>query len=119
MGNQTVTFDKIVVHGRGSVVIDFKVKDAAGTQVDISGWDIYFEVDGLTAAIREPLVPDPDDALGQRIVLERDQVEMLKTTPTRFAVVDERLALEEVFIVLWDGTILRTGYIGIPDEAEG
>lgn len=117
MSNQTVTASSITVHGRGSVVIDYKVKDASGTQIDISGWDIWFEVDGIP--IRERLVPDEMDPKGLLIVLEREQVEMLETTASRFAVVDESSAISDVFRVLWAGTILRNGYVGEPDEVDG
>lgn len=117
MPNMTVTSDKIVVHGRGSVVIDYKVTDTAGTQVDISALPLFFEVDGVP--IREPLVADPNDPLGRRIVLEREQVESLKTSLSRFAVIDESDAAQDVYIVLWDGMISRTAYIHDPDTAEG
>lgn len=117
MTNQTVTKDKITVHGRGSVIIDYMVKDALGTQIDISGWDIWFEVDGVP--IREPLVPNPSDPLGKLIVLERDQVEILKTKPCAFAVIDESQMTSDIYRVLWRGTIVRDGYVGEPDTIDG
>jgi hypothetical protein len=117
MSNQTVTKEKITVHGRGSVIIDYKVQDADGAQIDISGWDIWFEVDGIP--IREVLVPDTGDPLGQLIVLERDQVETLKTSPCKFAVIDESNRLADIFRVLWTGTINRDGYVGEPDTVAG
>jgi hypothetical protein len=116
MANQTVTKDKITVHGRGSVIIDYKVRDALGNQLDISGWDLWFEVDGLTEPIKEALVPDPSDPLGQRILLERKQVELLKLQPTKFALIDESASIGDVYRVLWNGTINRDGYLGPPDE---
>ncbi len=108
MANQTVTDKTITVHGRGSLIIDYKVKDSTGDQVDISAWDLYFEVDGIP--IREPLVSDPADPLGQRIVLERVQVAELATTPKKFVVVDETNSADDIYIVLWSGTIWRDGY---------
>lgn len=117
MSNQTVTADKITVHGRGSVIIDYKVKDADGIQIDISGWDIWFEVDGLTVPVKEKLQPDPSDPLGQRIVLEREQVSYLKVSPTKFALVDESSKAVGVYRVLWNGMINRDGYVGEPDES--
>lgn len=116
MANQTVTKDKITVHGRGSVIIDYKVKDGNGNQLDISGWDLWFEVDGLSEPIKESLVPDPSDPLGQRIQLEREQVELLKLQPTKFALIDESQSSIDVYRVLWNGTINRDGYLGPPDE---
>lgn len=116
MANQTVTKDKITVHGRGSVIIDYKVKDANGIQVDISQWNLWFEVDGLSAPIKEPLVFDPNDPLGQRIVLERKQVELIKLQPTKFALIDQSLENSDIYRVLWNGMINRDGYLGTPDE---
>ncbi len=116
MANQTVTNTSITVHGRGSLVVEYKVKNAAGVQVDISGWQLWFEVDGVP--IREALVADPNDALGKRIVLERAQVATLKTSDCKFSVIDETDAINDIYRVLWSGTIKREGYVGVPDTAE-
>lgn len=119
MTNQTVTTDSIIVHGRGSVIIDYKVKDADGNQLDISGWDLWFEVDGLTAPIKEALVADPSDPMGQRIVLERAQVEALRTQARPFALIDESNSASDIFRVLWSGNISRVGFVGDPDGVVG
>ncbi|MFI8667960.1 hypothetical protein ACIGGE_16155 [Qipengyuania sp. NPDC077410] len=116
MANQTITEETIAVHGRGSLVLPYKVQNANGEQVDISDWSIYFEVDGNPYPIREPLVPDPNDPLGQRIVLERQQVAMLTKSPSRFSVIDETNMGDDLPYVLWEGTIKRTGYVGEPDN---
>lgn len=116
MSNQTVTASAITVHGRGSVVIDYKVKNATGAQIDISGWDVWFEVDGIP--IRERLVADPADPKGLRIVLEREQVETLENSSRKFAVVDETNSASDIYRVLWAGTISRNGYVGDPDTVE-
>lgn len=115
MSNQTITADTITVHGRGSLVLPYKVKDASGTQINISSWVVFFEVDGLAEPIREQLVSDPNDALGLRIVLERAQIAMLSKTPMRFAVIDETNIAQDLPNVLWEGTINRSGYLGAPD----
>lgn len=117
MANQTVTDNSITVHGRGSLVLPFKVKDANDTQIDISTWTIYFEVDGVP--IREALVADPADALGKLIKLERAQIATLKTSDCKFIVVDETQSASDLFTVLWEGTIKRTGFVGTPDTSEG
>jgi hypothetical protein len=109
MANQIVTDTTITVHGRGSLVIEYKVKNAAGTQIDISGWTLFFEV--KDSNIREALVSDPNDALGKRIVLERTQVELLNASDSQFSVIDETNAGQDIYRVLWSGTIKRVGYV--------
>ena len=79
MSNQTVTANSITVHGRGSLILPFRLNNDQGSQTDISGWPLYFEIDGIP--IRERLQPDPGNPLGQVIVLERAQVEMLSKQP--------------------------------------
>ena len=116
MATTTVTDSTIVVHGRDSLVIHYKVKDNTGAQVDISAWTIYFEVDGIP--IRELLVSDSTDALGKKIVLERTQVALLSKTAKRFTVVDETDIASDLPHVLWEGTIARGGYVGAPDATD-
>ncbi len=116
MANQTVTSSTITVHGRGSLVLPFKVNDASNAQVDISGWTVYFEVDGVP--IREQLVADPDDALGLLLKLERTQIAQLSKTAKRFAFVDETNSVDDLFFVLWNGTIARTEYVGSADATD-
>jgi hypothetical protein len=86
MSNQTVTADEIIVHGRGSLSIPYKVMSGS-VQVDLSTYSLFFEVNG--ALIRVALEVDPNDALGKLIVLHRTDVEKLKTVPLSFALVDE------------------------------
>lgn len=117
MANHTVSETAITVHGRGSLILPFNVKDSEGAQIDISGWTVYFEVDGVP--IREQLATDPNDALGLRIVLERAQVETLPTAPVPFAVIDESQSGSDLYTVLWEGTIGRTGFKGAPDSEVG
>ena len=116
MSNQTITGTSITVHGRGSLVLPFAMKDAVGAPIDISEKVIYFEVDGIP--IREQLEADPNNALGQRLVLERTQIATLKKTPSKFSIVDETLSVDDLFVVLWTGTIARDGYVGAPDATE-
>lgn len=117
MANHTITSETITVHGRGSLVLPFKIRAQNGDQIDISAMPLYFEVDGVS--IREPLETDPDDALGLRIVLERTQIQLLGTTPLEFVVVDETDAANDIYEVLWAGTITRKGYKGNPDAVLG
>jgi hypothetical protein len=57
----------INIHGRSGLVIPFKMFTAApppqgaGTQIDISGSTMFFEVAGV---LRQQLTTDPGDALG-------------------------------------------------------
>jgi hypothetical protein len=111
MSNQTVTADEIIVHGRGSLSIPYKVMSGS-VQVDLSTYSLFFEVNG--AAIRVALEVDPNDALGKVIVLHRTDVEKLKTVPLSFAVVDETGIVGGLPRVLWDGKISRDGYIHSP-----
>jgi hypothetical protein len=108
----TITDNSITVHGRESLVLPFKV-----TGQDISTWTVYFEVDGIP--IREQFVADPNDATGLRLILERDQVELLKKSDCQFSVIDERDSANGIYIVLWTGTIKRIGYVGAPDSVDG
>ncbi len=116
MANQTVTDTEITVHGRGSLVLPYKVQDANKTQIDISTWKVFFEVDGVP--IREQLVADPSDPKGLLLKLERAQVETLKKTATRFAFVDETQIASDLPMVLWEGKISRSGYVGAPDTVD-
>lgn len=120
MGNQTVTADTITVHGRGSLVLPYKLqeKDGSGvvTQTDLSTRTLFFEVDGVP--IREQLAPDPNDPKGLLIVLENDQIVTLKKTPTRCIIRDETDIEAGRPVVLWEGKIGRTGYVGEPDGTE-
>lgn len=116
MANQTVTAESITVHGRGSLVLPFKVHNASGVQIDISGRVLRFEVDGVP--ITELLVADPSDSKGQLIKLERTQVQSLKQKPTRYAIVDETELQDDLPKVLWEGVISRTGYVGTPDNTD-
>jgi len=116
MANQTVTANSVVVHGRGSLVIDFVVHDALGAQIDISAWPLVFEVDGIP--ITTPLIPNPNDPKGQLIELTRTQVATLKKNSTRFALIDTSRADADMYRVLWEGTIARNGYVGDPDGVD-
>src|SRR3546814_5498749 len=91
MANSSITTDLITVHGRGSLVLPYKLKqrssDGTVVQIDLSTRTIYFEVDGVP--IRELLVGDPADPLGKLIVLENDQVVILKKSPTPYIIRDE------------------------------
>lgn len=116
MANQTVTADTITVHGRGSLEIDYDVKDETGAPINISDWVLFFEVDGVP--VREQLVPKEDDPYVQVIRLENAQVATLQKVPTRFVVRDETRIDADLPIVLWEGKISRTGYIGEPDAVD-
>jgi len=117
MANHTVTENSITVHGRGSLVLPFKMNDAQGNQINISTMPLFFEIDGIS--LREALVFDPADPLGRRIMLERAQVELLGSSPLNFAVIDETEAAQDIYNVIWTGTITATGYKGAPDGVAG
>jgi len=122
MANHTVTDNPdgtstIAVHGRGSLAIDYKEQDDDGNQIDISGQQLFFEVDG--PPIRIQLVADPSDPKGQLIKLTRTLVEKLKKTPSNWTVIDETDMEDDMPVVTWNGTISRTGYVGEPDTDGG
>ncbi|GGD64760.1 hypothetical protein GRI62_11780 [Erythrobacter arachoides] len=117
MANHTITASSITVHGRGSLILPFKLRLENGDQIDISARPIFFEVDGVP--IREQLLPDPADPLGLILTLERTQIITLGTAPCAFVFVDERRSQEDIYEVLWAGTINRSGYVGTPDEVAG
>ncbi|MCI1142144.1 hypothetical protein MOP88_07290 [Sphingomonas sp. WKB10] len=85
-------------------------------QIDLTGRTLFFEVDGVP--IREKMVADPNDAKGQMIVLENDQIVTLSKTPTRCLIRDETNIAQGLPVVMWDGTINRTGYINEPDSVD-
>lgn len=117
MANQTITDTTITVHGRGSLELPYKARDASTkAQIDVSNWIVFFEVDGVS--LREQLVKDPNDPLGLVLKLERAQVATLKRSATRFALIDETRIAEDLPRVLWEGKINVTGYVGAPDEQD-
>ena len=120
MANQTITGTQITVHGRGSLVLPYrpsaKGADKTTAQVDLRDRTLYFEVDGVP--IRELMVADPDDPKGQLIVLENDQIVTLSKSPTRCIIRDEtNIAIGRPY-VMWNGTICRDGYVGLPDSVD-
>lgn len=120
MANQTITGTTITVHGRGSLVLPYKLErktgDSTTEQVDLSTRTLYFEVDGVP--IREVMVANPSDPLGKMIVLENDQIVTLSKNPTRCIIRDETDIANGRPVVLWDGKINRDGYIGNPDSVD-
>lgn len=112
MSSHTVTANSISVHGRGSLSLLFKLNNAQGQQINLAGRPIFFEVERV---IREPLVPDLIDTMAMRIVLERSQIELLGSTPLKFAVIDESSAGSDLYEILWQGTISTTGFRGEPE----
>lgn len=120
MANQTITGTQITVHGRGSLVLPYKLNqktsDGKTVQVDLSTRTLFFEVDGVP--IREVMVVDPSDALGKLIVLENDQIVTLSKAPTRCIIRDETDIANGRPVVLWDGKINRDGYVGVPDKVD-
>jgi hypothetical protein len=120
MANQTITDTQITVHGRGSLVLPYQLKqkspDGETVQIDLSSRTLFFEVDGVP--VREQMVPDPADPKGKLIVLENDQVVTLGVVATRCLIRDETDIANGRPVVLWDGTIKRVGYINAPDTQD-
>ncbi len=116
MANQTTTADLIRIHGRGSLTIYWRPQDDQGERIDVSNWVVFFEVDG--APIREQLIKDPNDPLGLLVHVERSQIELLKTIPTRCALIDERRMDEGLPFVVLESKIVRYGYVGAPDGTD-
>jgi hypothetical protein len=120
MANQIITDKLITVHGRGSLVLPYKLNQKTGdgktVQVDLSTRTLFFEVDGVP--IREVMVVDPADPLGKLVVLENDQIVTLGKTATRCIIRDETDIASGRPVVLWDGKINRDGYIGNPDSVD-
>jgi hypothetical protein len=102
----------ITIHGREGLYLPYarKTVDAQGvhTQIDISGSSLFFEVDGI---LRKRLIADPDDALGQAIELTLVEVDALKASTTKWAVIDETGELPAVQL---EGTIKRIGWTEVP-----
>lgn len=120
MANQTITGTNITVHGRGSLVLPYKLNRQTGPssveQIDLSTKTLFFEVDGVP--IREQMVADPADPKGKLIVLENDQIVTLSKVPTRCIIRDETDLATGRPVVLWDGKINRDGYVGNPDAVD-
>jgi hypothetical protein len=120
MANQIITDTQITVHGRGSLVLPYKLKqktsDSETVQIDLSSRTLFFEVDGVP--IREQMVSDPADPMGKLIVLENDQVVTLGVVANRCLIRDETNIANGRPVVLWDGTIKRVGYINAPDTRD-
>ena len=120
MANQSITDKLITVHGRGSLVLPYKLtqktSDGKTEPVDLSTRTLYFEVDGVP--IREVMVVDPSDAKGKLIVLENDQIVTLSKLPTRCIIRDETDIAAGRPVVLWDGKINREGYVNDPDAVD-
>ena len=57
-------------------------------------------------------MPDPDNPLGLRIRMTREQVQSIPLRATEFAVIDET---GDVPIVEWKGKITRIGFKGEPE----
>lgn len=117
MANATVSGNDIKVHYRGSFRLDYKATDVDGVQVDASAWNLWLEIDGI--ALREKLVADPEDPLGQMVVLENAQILLLPTAPIPFIIRDETDLLNDEPIVLQEGTISGYGYKNAPDGTVG
>lgn len=117
MANHITEPGIIKVHGRGSLLVHYKVYDKKdGTQEDLSGLTIYFEVDGLEEPIRKLLVPDETDPKGQKLILTRTDVEKLSSSPCRYSYVDETDIASDMPRVFEDGEISMLGYSRDPDN---
>lgn len=123
MANQTIIGNQITIHGRGSLVLPYKLTKRVSalstetTQVSLAGRTLYFEVDGVP--IREEMITDLNDPQGKLIVLENVQIVTLQKTATSCVIRDETDIAIGRPVVLWSGTIKRDGYIGAPDAVEG
>ena len=115
MASNTVTDTSIIVHGRSSLVLPFASKDKFGATIDISSWVLRFEVDGIP--ISELLVADPNNSTGKLLKLERTQIATLKTSACNFALIDETDSANDIYNVVWSGTIKLSSdsFVGAPD----
>jgi hypothetical protein len=103
----------IIVHGREALNLPYKRwvnPNGALVQVDISGSAMFLEIQNI--GFRQQLTVDPSDAKGLRIHVGREVVETLSTRTTPYIIVDETDPSNPT--VELEGTILRQGYIGIP-----
>lgn len=116
MPNATFNGNNIAVHSRGSLRLEYKAYLSDGTtQVDASGWNLWFEVDGVS--IRQKLIADPNDAMGQLAVLDTTVVVQLDTENCPYIIRDESVSNQPV--VVQEGYIKRYGYDGAPDNVVG
>jgi len=92
--------NEFTVHGREALRLPV-ISDT----MDLSIRTLMFEISGTS--IRVSLDLDPDMPTGRIIHLTREQVALLPTVPTMFAVVDETDADP---VVLLAGTLKRTGF---------
>lgn len=103
---QTVRDDgSIGVHGRSSLDLVVSIRDGSGQPVDVTGRSYFFEVAGL---FRVPLQAVDQSSL--RVLLTRDQVELIGPVRREFALIDET----EQPLVIWSSTIQQIGFKGAP-----
>lgn len=104
----------ISVHGREALSLPYKRwamgEDGVRVQLDISTATMFLEIPG--AKLRQPLLRDPSDPKGLRIHLQRTDVEQIPVVDTPYIIIDETVEP----VVELEGTIIRTGYKGSPDQ---
>lgn len=113
MANIEINGADLSIHARGSYRDAFMYSDGADGFLDISGLKLFMEVDGI--AFRLALVPDPQDNKVQWITLGRTQIEKLTRSPLRYTIIDETDMVDDLPVVLVEGTIKYHGYRGAPD----
>ena len=99
------------IHGRSSYSARIRIVFNS-EELNFGSDTVFLEIPGATPSIRLPLEADTDDADLKLLRLSRAQVEALPTSPTPYCVVDE--TNPDFPVVVLDGTIARTGYVGAP-----
>lgn len=102
----------VSVHGREALDLPYNqwTDDEVPTQVDISQRIMFIEIPA--AHIRKQLLLDQFDAKGLRIVLTREEVARIPTTPTPYVIIDETNI--ELPSLEFESRIYRTGYTEAP-----
>lgn len=113
MANLEVNNSDISIHGRGSYLDAIMYDDGDGGYLDLSGWKLFIEIDGVS--IRLPLIADEEDPRVQWVSLDRTHIEKLPKSPQRYVIVDETNIVDGLPFVLVEGTIKYHGFKGLPD----
>ncbi len=106
----------ISIHGREALNLPYKRwatdEDGVRNQLDISESTMFVEIPG--ARLRRALIADTSDPKGLRIYLERADVERIPTVEGPYVILDE--TDPENPLVELEGSIIRTGYKGEPED---
>lgn len=104
----------INVHGRAGFSVAVKMwsgnpNDPAQSQIDVSGFTLTFELD-VEGVNDVPLVPDPDDLLGQKLIIPSLSDAGIFLTPGNYPAFAVRDTTGAYPAVLWEGRFIVRGW---------